>query len=151
MSRSTLLERVARRPRRSGIHLTPAEPRQPFPDGHFYAPTVDANELASRAAEIWVAEPEIVGIDFNLAGHRAILTEMFPRHLPKFDYPAVLPDNDDLAQFFVENSQFSHLDCRALFVFLHEWRPRRVIEVGSGYSSLLIGDVNHRWLVRASM
>ena len=69
MSRSTLLERVARRPRRSGIQLTPEEPRHPFPDGHFYSPTIDANELASRAAEIWVAEPDIVGIDFNLAGH----------------------------------------------------------------------------------
>jgi hypothetical protein len=28
---------------------------------------------------------------------------------------------------------------------LHEWRPRRVIEVGSGYSSLLTADVNVRW------
>ena len=82
MSRSTLLERVTRRPRRSGIQLTPAEPRNPFPEGHFYAPTVDANELASRAAEIWVAPP----------GHRGdrLRSRRSPRHL-EGDVPSPSP------------------------------------------------------------
>jgi hypothetical protein len=49
-------------------------------------------------------------------------------------------------QFYTRNTQFSWLDSRALFVLLRQWRPRRLIEVGSGFSTLLSADVNHRFL-----
>ena len=41
---------------------------------------------------------------------------------------------------------FGGLDARALFVLLRKLRPQRMIEVGSGYSSLLSADVNQRFL-----
>jgi hypothetical protein len=118
----------------------------PFvPPGHFYSPLVDAKAVAAERNRLWPAAPVTAGIDWNDAGHRRLLTEVFPRHLPLYDYPEVLPDGPDLADFYTRNPQFSWLDARALFVLLHDWRPRRIIEVGSGYSSLLIADVNRRW------
>jgi hypothetical protein len=118
----------------------------PFvPSGHFYSPLVDVTEIAAERARLWPAKPVIKGIDWNDDGHRQILSEVFPRYLPLYDYPEVLPDGPDLVNFYTRNTQFSWLDARALFVLLHAWRPRRVIEVGSGYSSLLIADINRRW------
>lgn len=128
------------------IRGIPREPGVPFvPLGHFYSPLVDPAELGAERHRLWPEKPIIAGVDWNDDGHRRILTEAFPRYVQLYDYPELLPDKPGLVDFYTRNSQFSWLDARALFVLLHEWRPRRVIEVGSGYSSLLIADVNRRW------
>ena len=113
-------------------------------NGHFYSPIVNPAEL--DAARLWPARPEVLGIDFNDAGHERILREAFPRFMGLYDYPERLDETPDLLQFYTQNSQFSWLDSRALFVLLQEWRPRRLIEVGSGFSTLLSADVNRRFL-----
>lgn len=113
-------------------------------NGHFYSPIVDPAELDT--ARLWPAHPQIVGIDFDDASHERILREVFPRFMTDYDYPEHLDETPELAQFYTQNSQFSWLDSRALFVLLREWRPRRLIEVGSGFSTLLAADVNQRFL-----
>jgi hypothetical protein len=118
----------------------------PFvPPGHFYSPIADAAAVAADRERLWPAQPVTAGVDWNDAGHRRLLAEEFPKFVPLYDYPETLPDGPDLADFYTRNPQFSWLDARALFVLLHAWRPRRIIEVGSGYSSLLVADVNRRW------
>ncbi|HZX92517.1 MAG TPA: class I SAM-dependent methyltransferase [Rudaea sp.] len=112
--------------------------------GHFYSPIVNPGEL--DAARLWPARPEIIGIDFDDASHESILREVFPRYLGLYDYPEHLEETPDLTQFYTQNSQFSWLDSRALFVLLRAWRPRRLVEVGSGFSTLLAADVNRRFL-----
>ncbi|GLZ41275.1 class I SAM-dependent methyltransferase [Actinokineospora sp. NBRC 105648] len=116
------------------------------PNGHFYSPVTDPGELAAQSTRLWPARPEILGIDFDDEHHRHVLTELFPRYFGDYDYPEVLPETPDLDRFFTQNSQFSWLDARSLFVLLRHWRPARVIEVGSGFSSLLMADVNRRFL-----
>ena len=113
-------------------------------NGHFYSPIVDPRTL--NAAQLWPAHPDIIGVNFNDDSHEAILRDVFPRFMAEYDYPERLEETPDLKQFFTQNSQFSWLDSRALFVLLREWRPRRLIEVGSGFSTLLAADVNHRFL-----
>jgi hypothetical protein len=120
----------------------------PFPDGHYYSPIVDFDDVYARRHEIWPpksAEMHTAGVRFDDDSHRRLLTESFPRFMPEYDYPEALDDVPDLTKFYTRNSQFSWLDSRALFVLLRTWRPRKIIEVGSGYSSLLIADVNTRW------
>lgn len=117
------------------------------PDGHFYSPVVDPDDIAARQEEIWPADPQVLGIDFNEAMHLQVLREFFPRHIGGYDYPEQAPSEDETLQgYYTQNSQFSWLDSRTLFVLLREWRPARIIEVGSGYSSLLMADVNQRFL-----
>ncbi|MBS0584392.1 MAG: class I SAM-dependent methyltransferase [Proteobacteria bacterium] len=128
----------------------PAEPlheigiKTAHPNGHFYSPIVDPADI--EPDRIWPANPEILGIDFDDRGHERILRETFPRFMPEYDYPEHLDESPELRQFYTRNSQFSWLDSRALFVLLREWRPRRLIEVGSGFSTLLALDVNRRFL-----
>lgn len=119
-----------------------------FPNGHFYSPVVDPSSIRERANEIWTGRKEVCGIDFDDENHRRLLAEVFPKWLREFSYPFEAADAiDDAGRqgFFLANDQFSNIDARALFVFLHEFRPRRVIEVGSGFSSLLMADVNKRF------
>jgi Rps23 Pro-64 3,4-dihydroxylase Tpa1-like proline 4-hydroxylase/predicted O-methyltransferase YrrM len=117
------------------------------PDGHFYSPVVDTDDIARRQDEIWPTDPQVLGIDFNDASHRTVLEQFFPRHIADYRYPEQAPSEDAaLDGYYTQNSQFSWLDSRALFVLMREWQPRRIIEVGSGYSSLLMADVNQRYL-----
>jgi predicted O-methyltransferase YrrM len=116
-----------------------------FPEGHFYSPIVDVADVASRRDQLWPAKPAILGIDFNDDYHRRILTEAFPRWIGGYDYPEEGREDEALDRFYTRNSQFSWLDSRLLFVMLRELQPRRIVEVGSGYSSLLMADVNRRF------
>jgi len=118
-----------------------------FPAGHFYSPDINPNELANREHEIWPSTPPmILGIDFNERSHQQILSEDFPKFIEDYDYPEKEEDVSQEYDFFTQNSQFSWLDARAAFVLMRKWNPARVIEVGSGFSSLLMADINHRFL-----
>jgi hypothetical protein len=124
-----------------------------FPNGHFYSPVVDPESLRQRESGIWHERNAVMGIDFDNAGHVRLLSEVFPKWLADFDYPYELSDAMDEAGrvgFYLGNDQFSNIDARSLFVFLRELRPDRVIEVGSGFSSLLMADVNARFLGSAT-
>ena len=125
----------------------PPEIRAAHPGGHFYSPIVDPADAIANAARIWPEPPaDVAGIEFDDASHRHVLETLFPRFYHDFDYPEEGAPDEELAAYYVRNSQFSWLDARALFVLLREWRPSRVIEVGSGYSTLLIADVARRFL-----
>ena len=120
------------------------EVRLAFPAGHFYSPIVDPGDAGVQRA--LNRADSLSGIDVNDDSHRRILGEVFPKFMADFDYPDDLPDSDELSSFYLNNSQFGWLDARLLFVLLRELSPRRIIEVGSGYSSLLMADVNRRFL-----
>lgn len=113
------------------------------PLGHFYSPIGHPADLAARRAELWPREPRVTGIDFDRDGQRRLLRDVFPALLREFDYPA---HDADPHRFHTGNSQFPLADARALFALLRHWRPARLVEVGSGYSTLLATDVNRRFL-----
>jgi predicted O-methyltransferase YrrM len=125
----------------------PPEIRAAHPGGHFYSPIVDPADASANAARIWPEPPaDVAGVDFNAASHRHVLETLFPRFYPDFDYAEEGASDEELSAYYIRNSQFSWLDARALFVLLREWRPARIIEVGSGYSTLLMHDVAKRFL-----
>jgi hypothetical protein len=117
-----------------------------FPNGHFYSPVIDAEDLRRRADRIWparVGEPP--GVDLDLAGQRALLEGLRP-FSADFDYPEGPREEADPPGFREGNGLFEGLDARMLFCLLRHLAPRRLLEVGSGYSSLLAADVNRRFL-----
>lgn len=116
---------------------------QKFPDGHFYSPIVNIDEVKQAENRIWSERPEVLGINFNDASHKILLSEVFPLYISDYDYPLKDPGE---AKYYNENSQFSWLDSRMLFVMLRHLRPKRMIEIGSGFSSLLTADINRRFL-----
>lgn len=116
-----------------------------YPYGHFYSPIVDAQDAPNRANQIWDARESLQGIDLNASKHLEILATWFPEFIAQYDYPDA-GNPEEPTGFFNLNDQFGVLDARALYVFLRKLRPSRVVEVGSGFSSLLIADVVRRFL-----
>lgn len=117
------------------------------PPGHFYSPVVDPADARQKESSLWPPTPHIIlGIDFNNASHQHILEIDFPAYMPDYSYPETEDAVTVKNGFYTGNSQFSWLDSRALFVLLRKWQPKRIVEVGSGFSSLLMADVNRRFL-----
>jgi hypothetical protein len=116
------------------------------PLGHFYSPVVNPDDLNSKQDELWLATPCVLGIDFNDIYHKKVLNEFFPKYISHYKYEEKQESTQSDTEFYTQNSQFSWLDSRTLFVLLNKWKPKKVIEVGSGFSSLLTADVNHKML-----
>lgn len=116
------------------------------PNGHFYSPVVNPHELNEYVEALYPNEPLAYGIDFNRQSHVELIAHALKPFMPEYDYPETGPEDLNLDFFYTRNSQFSWLDARALYSFLRYWKPKRIVEVGSGYSSLLMADVKKRFL-----
>jgi predicted O-methyltransferase YrrM len=106
--------------------------------GHFYSPIPDLQELEMSADEIFEIPPAIRGVELNESRQLEILTE-FRRFYAEQPFSASKVPN---RRYFFENPNYSYADAIVLYCMMRFLRPQRIIEVGSGYSSCAILDVN---------
>jgi predicted O-methyltransferase YrrM len=85
-------------------------------------------------------------VDLHPLAHRDFLTFIAPPLMSDWDYPMTRPEGWQPPAFYEQNDAFMSADARALFVMLRRLAPRRMIEVGSGFSTFLTADVNRRFL-----
>lgn len=115
-----------------------------FPPGHFYSPVVDPAALEVRRHVLWPEEPRpLLGIDFREEAQREFILTDMARFWEDFIYP---DDDAGPGKYFLNNGLFGGQDALVLFAMLRKFCPKRIIEVGSGYSSLLIADTVQRFL-----
>jgi hypothetical protein len=125
------------------LHITKLNANLGFPPGHFYSPVVDVTDPHVVEA---VAKPKPLrdsdGIHIDRAAIEAFCGRL-ARHHSLFPFPREAQPG---FRFFYNNPAFGAHDAASLFSMLLEFRPQRVIEVGSGYSSCLTLDTNDRFL-----
>ena len=114
-----------------------------FPVGHFYSPIADPVDIRAREQKIWQQVDEMPGIDLNIPDQLALLRQLKP-HTESINYPVDQPE--DPTTYFYGNDQYPVLDAEFLYAALTHFRPKSMIEVGSGFSSLITADVNRRFL-----
>lgn len=131
---------------RSLRRVRPVEPIAPatwVPPGHFYSPIADLDDLAARAETVFnVSATSIAEIDLRLDDQRRLF-DVIVRHTENLGLPT---DPTPGWRYFSANDQFGPGDATVLAAMLIEHRPRRLIEIGSGFSSALILDVRERFL-----
>jgi hypothetical protein len=113
------------------------------PLGHFYSPFPDIEQIRNRDAQIWGKMPEeLRGIDLNRDDQLKLLYEFS-------NYYAAQPFKDHkqkgLRYYFV-NPSYSYADAIFLYSMLRHLKPKKLIEVGSGYSSCVSLDTNELFL-----
>ena len=57
------------------------------PNGHFYSPVTDPQELAARLDELYPSNPQAVGVVFDDAAIERALIEVLAPMLEAYDYP----------------------------------------------------------------
>ena len=109
---------------RLGLHLT---------QNHYYEPVPDTRKLPAR---LWEGPSEMVGIDMREETQLTLLASFAERF--RSEYEALPRERTEVAhQFYINNGGFPSIDAEALYCMVRSLRPRRIIEVGSGNSTLL--------------
>jgi len=108
-----------------GIHLTPV---------HYYQPVPDTRTLTDS---IWEQRSELVGLDLNEQTQLTLLDE-FSR-VWRMEYEGFPKDREEAHphQYYVNNRAFTAVDGEVLYCMIRKFRPRKIIEIGSGFSTLL--------------
>lgn len=114
----------------------------PYPPGHFHSPLPDLSEIRARDEELFSVPSDVVGIDLREAGQLALVDE-FAGLLKEMPFRH---DDEPGLRYRLANKWFAHGDGVALYCMLRRLRPRRYVEIGSGWSSALALDVNDLFL-----
>ena len=112
-----------------------------FPNGHFYSPSPDRKMIEEETAFVAPPPMTIAGIDLQPERQLALL-DAFRAYGPDVDFPE---HADGRHRFYYQNEYFADADAIALFCMMRHVRPTRIVEVGSGFSSALMLDVNERY------
>jgi Methyltransferase domain len=104
----------------------------------FYASLVDPTDLppGNSAASL---NP---GLNLNRHGQLRYLKEIFPRYRDEYaGIPLDRPSSWSVhPRFFLRNDAFHNLDALAYWAMIRSHRPNRIVEVGSGFSTLLAAE-----------
>jgi predicted O-methyltransferase YrrM len=102
---------------------------------HYYDPLFDPRDLSRPIG----APRSLPGISWNLPAQLAVLRQMnFAPELSEF----LQPPADGGLRFHYDNQSFLSGDADFLYSFVRLYKPRRVIEVGCGNSTLIIAAAN---------
>jgi predicted O-methyltransferase YrrM len=110
-----------------------------FAPGHFYSPYPDLKDIKRRKKDIFDRRKRpIAGIEINEKQQLNLLKKIsaFYKSLP---YKG---GKTKKYRYHLGHHAYSYTDGIMLFCLLNHLKPRRIIEVGSGFSSALMMDFN---------
>jgi hypothetical protein len=112
---------------RKGFHVTPV---------HFYQPIPDTESLPET---LWSQPSDLMGIDMNDAIQLDLLRKYFPKFRNEYEQFPTEPAGDRV-QFHLNNQLFGGTDALVAYCMVRHFQPRLIVEVGSGFSSLILGE-----------
>lgn len=107
-----------------GFHVTP---------NHFYQPVPDTRTLRE---ELWRKESEMVGIEMNDSRQMALLS-FFASAYGKEYHAFPYEKTENPQEYYVHNNMFELVDGGILYSMVRHFKPKRIVEIGSGFSTLL--------------
>jgi predicted O-methyltransferase YrrM len=109
---------------RRGYHITP---------NHFYQPIPDTGTLPPS---LWIKSSELVGVELREAEQLALLERFAGKYRAEYEAlprtPTAVPH-----EFYLRNDAFGTVDAEVLYCMVREYAPRRLFEIGSGFSTRL--------------
>ena len=110
------------------------------PPGHFYSPVVSVEEFDAYKDQLY-RNRTLQGINLNEERQKK-LCEQFAAYYSQASYPETSQAG---FRYYYGNNFFRYFDALTLYNFIRLFNPKRIIEVGSGYSSAVILDTNERF------
>lgn len=109
-----------------------------YAPGHFHSPVPDAEDVARAIAFSERPVASLPGIDLGVDRQRDLLEEL----RPLYGTVPFRPERQPGLRYSFDNPAYSYSDAIFLYLLIRHRRPRRIIEVGSGYSSCVMLDTN---------
>jgi hypothetical protein len=109
-----------------GVHLVPV---------NYYSPIPDLRDLLTRPS-IWEQPSDLPGVDLNKAGQLSLMEHVLAAFQYECDYRR--QQGDDPSEFYTQNDYFGYVSAVAMHSMVRHFRPKRIIEVGAGFSTRVI-------------
>jgi hypothetical protein len=121
------------------FNVGPTRP-QFAPDGHFYSPVPAVEDYEER-----YEDRALHSVDEDVANGEAqlALAQTFKTYYDELPFPR---DAADGYRYHLNNGRFNYFDGITLYCFIRHFRPRRIVEVGSGFSSAAMIDTCEAFL-----
>lgn len=110
------------------------------PAGHYYSPIPEpavAGNYVDWLRNIYKPGVDIPGINIDQSGMRSFWSGSLAPYAKDLSFPELKQDGK---QYYYENDFFSYGDAAVYSLMLRHFRPNKVIEVGSGFSSACLLD-----------
>jgi len=109
------------------------------PPGHFYSPIPCLEEIKRNEKKIFgICPPNIPGLELNESEQLSLL-EIFSTYYKELPFQRSKAKG---LRYYYENPAYSYSDAILLYCMIRYLKPRRIIEVGSGFSSCVTLDTN---------
>lgn len=111
-----------------------------FPAGHYYSPIISLDDIQNREQTIWAKgnTDGIVGIDLRM-NEQIKLIDQLSEYYPEIPFKAKKQGN---LRYQFENDFYRYTDGIILYSLMRHIKPKRIIEIGSGFSSAVMLDTN---------
>jgi hypothetical protein len=106
---------------------------------HFYSPIPDLERLPDK---IWTSKSDLSGIRFDIDAGLSFLQRELGPYISEYRPP--LTSTGDPRQVYLENTFYEGLDTETLYAMVRRFKPSRIIELGSGISTLVMADARAR-------
>jgi hypothetical protein len=103
---------------------------------HYHSPVPDIQDLQRR--QIWDLRSDLVGVAFRPEAQLSFLRQLGNESGGECRWPA--RSSGTAHEFYTENNSFSFGCAASTHAILRHFQPRKVIEVGSGFSSRVISE-----------
>jgi hypothetical protein len=104
--------------------------------GHFYSPIVNVEEITEQFLKKKLTTSPPSAIRINQNSHIRIWNELLP-YLKEIPFPE---EKSPSYRYYFTNPAFGYGDGSILYAMLRRFKPQRLIEVGSGFSSVCAID-----------
>jgi predicted O-methyltransferase YrrM len=116
---------------------------QAYPPGHFYSPIPSREEILKREVELFDnPQTGLEGIDLN-EEQQLDLLRCLCIYYEEFPY---LDKTNTGLRYYLDNNYYFDSDALFLYSMMRKFKPNRIIEIGSGFSSALMLDTRDYFL-----
>ena len=113
------------------------------PPGHFYSAVPPLQEIFANEQKLFtVRSRTLPGLELN-ESEQVTLLHAFKAFYDELDFPK---ERGPRRRYYFENPAYSYSDAIFLHCMLRHTKPKRIVEVGSGYSSCMTLDTNELFL-----
>ena len=110
---------------RRGFHLLPH---------HYTVPIPDRSDCDDA---FWRTSSDLVGLDMNERSALKMLKQVISPYLDEFRDRFPIFKSNERPGFFLINGNYMAVDAHVYYAFVRHFKPKRVVEIGSGNSTLV--------------
>ena len=116
---------------------------QHVPPGHFYSPIADPKEVDQFAAQVFNQDRRTLPAINLRENEQMELLQALSVYYPELPFAETKQEG---LRYYYGNDLYCHCDAILLYSMIRHFRPRKIIEAGSGFSSSVILDTNDRFM-----